>query len=234
MKTSNCLSALFITLIFYGCGSSYYEPDYEGRFVISDLQLGACYRIPEETFRTCDSVIKCAHYRGFSSENYSSQNQLTKTLQIVVLPEEKVVIRQRKYLYTYDSQSKYALGMKVLLINASDDTIHIIVQDLSVKMIQEAQDKYGIWQPIECWNNSMCGNSYRDGWLPPNTYFETTALRYKGDFKTKLRFKWEAGGTFIDSVYVRNYVYSEPFDGSVNYSQLGKKEKTNPWVDYLE
>lgn len=144
----------------------------------------------------------------------------------MVYPDEIVSLKQVKYRYIADHGSKYTNGMKVILLNNTKDTLDLHIQDGSVKMIQEAQNTKGEWVPIEYWLNSTCGNSYGHAYLYPNHYLETGAFRYTGTYKTKLRFKLLYSTTYNPETkqILKNYIYSEPFDGSVNYSQLGKPQ----------
>lgn len=106
--------------------------------------------------------------------------------------------------------NKY-FALKLYLINASRDTINIPVQDGRIKIIQQAKNKKGVWQDIENFYNSWCGNSYYSVKLAPNEFQIFSTPIFKGDFKTQLRFRLE-----LD----KKEIYSNVYIGQINYTQL--------------
>ena len=103
----------------------------------------------------------------------------------------------------------------IYLINLSDTAVKIVIQDATVKVIQEAKDSSGTWMPIEYWVNSSCFNSYSTRSIPSNHYISTTGYRYNDNFMTELRFKMKIDGYTV---------ISNPFYGYINYSQFKKPE----------
>lgn len=79
-------------------------------------------------------------------------------------------------------------------------------------MIQEAKDKNGIWKPIEFSEDIILspeGNLYYE--LLPKNFLVTSIIKYKGDYKTKIRVKIVIG---------KEIFYSNEINGTINYSQF--------------
>jgi hypothetical protein len=105
----------------------------------------------------------------------------------------------------------------VFLINNSDSVIAFTYQIISgLISIQEAQDSSGVWRPVEYWHWDWCGNTYSQCDLKPNYYVFSQIKIYNGKFQTNLRLKLKLQN---------KYYYSEPFKGSINYSQFKVPEK---------
>lgn len=239
MKYFVIISAL---LIIAGCSSvpeeAYYgyEPEYEGRFVNSVEKIQGWYALNTNTFSKADLLHPAPFYGGYhlgTVNNYFSAT--INKLSILVFPDTNTILKKLGYRHIIDRESRYTPGMRVIILNTTSDTVDLDIQDGSVKMIQEALNPNGVWIPIEYWLNSSCGISYGSAYLYPNHYLETNAFRYTGTYKTKLRFKLLYSTKYIPETKQRimNYIYSEPFDGSVNYSQLGKP-KPDMFRDYFE
>jgi hypothetical protein len=201
-----------ITFIFSACSGSgdgpryeKYTPKYEGLYVNSVKILTADYQISKEFYNDSIKQWFTTRYFGKDIGLLKGINYKPDRLQVVSLFNDSSSITNNKP------------GMTVYLINTSKDTFnYYFVQDGSLVMVQQALDEHGNWKPIESWCWSSCGNSYEDFLrLEPNTYITAAAPRYKGDFQTELRFVFI---TFNEAKM--NKIYSEPFCGSVNLSQL--------------
>ena len=112
----------------------------------------------------------------------------------------------------------------VWLINNSNDTVILQMQDWLYICILEAIDINKEWRPIEYWCFSRCGNSYYNKKIMPkmaNSF--VMDIPRNGDYKTKLRFKLLG----LDKFY-----YSNTFDGKINYccfkEDVSKYEKGMP------
>lgn len=107
-------------------------------------------------------------------------------------------------------------GMRVTLVNQSQDLLAFAASDSRVAIIQEAQDADGTWKPIEYLPSSDCGNSYHRVFLAPDQFWAFSAPRYKGTILTKFRFTMAlADGSLL---------HSNIFDGSVNPAQFTLKQ----------
>ncbi|MFD2720640.1 WG repeat-containing protein [Hymenobacter monticola] len=116
---------------------------------------------------------------------------------------------------------------KLYLINASKDTSKIPAQDGRIKIIQQAINKNGVWQDIENFVNSFCGNSYHVLLLAPDEFQIFASPIYKGTYKTKLRYRLKTGGKEI---------YSNVFTGTINPEQFLQtrdkpKSEISLWVN---
>lgn len=98
--------------------------------------------------------------------------------------------------------------------NNGQKDIQLIPQDNKLTLIQEARTPYKKWKPIEFWVNSDCGMSYlkkinvRSGEI-----ISLNSKKYKGNFKTKIRFK-----LLID----KKVYYSNSITASINKSKFEK------------
>ncbi len=124
-------------------------------------------------------------------------------ISLIALPAEEIVF-DRKYR-----------GMKLLLVNTTNEQAAFSATDSHLNIVQEALDRNGEWKAIEFVRGSDCGNSYHKVFLGVNQYWEIAAARYTGEFKTKLRLR------LIKSKTEQSPIYSNEFEGSVNQKQFG-------------
>jgi hypothetical protein len=108
-------------------------------------------------------------------------------------------------------------GMRVSLVNKTQDLLAFEACDSRLPIVQEAQDIDGSWKPVEYLPSSDCGNSYHRVFLGPDQFWAFSAPRYKGTVPTKLRFSM--------SVVDGSQLHSNVFEGSVNSSQFAVKEE---------
>jgi hypothetical protein len=103
-------------------------------------------------------------------------------------------------------------GMRVTLVNQTDDLLAFAACDSRLAIVQEAQAANGIWKPVDELPKTHCGNSYHRVFLPPNRFWAFPAPRYAGTIPTKLRFSMQlADGSRL---------HSNVFDGSINQGQF--------------
>lgn len=133
------------------------------------------------------------------------------------LHRKKVYFKfKKKYNSDPESQDlnyKEANYFMAYIVNNSDQDLLLNIQDRSLQMIQEAQDSNGVWKPIEYWLFSWCGNSYFEFNLEPKTRLAVPIVKYRGDFKTKIRLKLLTTSGFL---------FSGSFRGSIPYTQFEK------------
>lgn len=229
MKFKQTMGTKFIviTLVLAGCSGSdgpryeKYTPKYEGQFVNSEKILPANYQISREFYN--DSIKE-----WFTTKIFGKDISLLNGINYK--PEELQVV---SVINDSSSVTNQKPGMTVYLINTSKDTFNYTsVQDGSLIMIQQAKDEHGNWRPVESWCWSFCGNSYEDFLrLVPNTYITAQGPRYKGDFKTEMRL------VFITAEKNKLLkIYSEPFEGSINKSQLELPDDyvRNIFIEFFE
>ena len=115
-------------------------------------------------------------------------------------------------------------GLKVLLVNGTNEKQVFPAQDSRLYIVQEAQNEWGLWKPVEYLPASWCGNSYHVVFLGPKEYWEFAAARYNGKFKTRLRFRMDRQKSESEDVTI----YSNEFDGSINPKQFTIKQGHSP------
>ncbi|HYG80453.1 MAG TPA: hypothetical protein VD861_08705 [Pyrinomonadaceae bacterium] len=115
-------------------------------------------------------------------------------------------------------------GMKVLLVNATQEDVAFAASDSRLYIVQEALDRDGKWKPVEYLPSSWCGNSYHSVFLGANQYWEFAAARYTGRFKTRLRFRLDEQKSETETVTI----YSNEFEGGVNPKQFTVKQGHKP------
>lgn len=97
---------------------------------------------------------------------------------LVAFPDEAI---------TYSNRD----GFAVRVVNRTDEVVGFTACDSRLYLAQEALDEAGNWRPIELPPIVICGNSFHRVFLEKGQYWEFPALRYRGSFKTRLRFRLE-------------------------------------------
>jgi hypothetical protein len=125
-------------------------------------------------------------------------------------------VKQERNSYLIQADSVHILNnqgqQQVWIINNSNDTVPIQMQDWSFICVLQAKSKSGQWYPIQFWRFSDCGNSYYLKHFPPKTANSfITKLPDEGDYKTKLRYKLLGADKFY---------YSNEFEGKINYCEF--------------
>lgn len=116
-------------------------------------------------------------------------------------------------------EEKFSIFIK----NSSNENLVLVPQDNSLYLIQEAIDKKGNWKPIEFWGFSTCGNSYeRKINFNSNQIIELDSPKYKGDFSTKIRFKFRLN----NQVY-----YSNSLPSTINISKF---QRSKWFIEFIE
>lgn len=123
---------------------------------------------------------------------------------LIALPDVETVLNE-----------KYP-GLRLLLVNTTSEEKWFQASDSRLYLVQEARDSDGNWYFIEGFPSSGCGNSRHRVRLGPNEYWEFSAPRYQGDFKTKIRFR--LGRT------PEEIIYSNEFEGSIDPGQFTNKK----------
>jgi hypothetical protein len=111
-------------------------------------------------------------------------------------------------------------GMRVVLVNQTEDMLAFSASDSRLEIVQEARDPNGDWRAIEYLPSSWCGNSFHRVFLLPNYFWEFAAPRYQGPFSTQLRFRMKlADGSLL---------HSNVFEGSVHPEQFTTEQGHRP------
>ena len=149
----------------------------------------------------------------------NSKNTDTFLLRSSIFPTEIVVKRYGEYRDTSFLVGKRTIeANKFYIINSSQTSLTIPIEDGAPILVQEAQDSLGNWRPIEYFYHSGCGFSYSTFIVGQNQFISMYLVKYHGDFETQLRVKMQIN----DEIY-----YSEPFLGSLNYGQFSFPENSS-------
>lgn len=126
--------------------------------------------------------------------------------------------------YYLDQNEDYFTGY---IVNTNNSSFEFTLQDGSLLIIQEAQNRKGEWIPVEHWIYSDCGNSY-DSYLvlKPKTYATFPIKIFNGDFKTKFRLK-------MKDLESKNIYYSQTFTGQVDESQFKSSNWKKQGYEYI-
>ncbi|WP_326980982.1 hypothetical protein VUJ46_11760 [Chryseobacterium sp. MYb264] len=100
--------------------------------------------------------------------------------------------------------------------NVTEDSLSVNTQDSKFFMIKEFKNKSGVWQPLEFWKYSTCGNSYFENLvIAPKEHTETEINYIKGKSPTEIRIKF----LFKDEIY-----YSNSIKLKINSSKIYTKK----------
>lgn len=190
----------------------------KGSFYVVDSMQSARY--PVEGVGCLDSSevdINKVWWNSGDDQYYPSEKDIqeSQNIQLVIDTSQFIIKKITKFKVVAEGESNkdvyYYKAFPLFIINKGDSISFIDLQDASFTIIQEAKDKRCIWQPIEYWTFSWCGNSYGYLTLQPKHFGVTKIPIYKGDFKTELRVKLYSN---------KKIYYSNSYWGSVNLSQL--------------
>ncbi|MFC6098161.1 hypothetical protein ACFPVY_16030 [Flavobacterium qiangtangense] len=108
----------------------------------------------------------------------------------------------------------------LLVYNLSENEAY-----MNSEFIQEAKDIDGKWKPIEfTFLYEMCGTGKGfQSALEPKKYVAFSIIKYKGDFKTKIRVKFRNN---------RHIYYSNEIEGTINRSQFNQDFKKSYFESY--
>lgn len=111
-------------------------------------------------------------------------------------------------------QRKFVSAYPVLFYNNTNKKIPLGTGNLEIKIIQEAKDIDNKWKPIEFNNSVGTCLSPSNLLLEPKHYTASAVIKYKGNFKTRIRVKYFDG---------KNVYYSNEINGTINRSQFNQQ-----------
>lgn len=133
-------------------------------------------------------------------------------------PDKKVgYFEEGKYKFLDAAKTNQVqfIGYPVYLVNVWDTTVRVVHRKYSFPLVQEAMDKNGKWKPIEALfqlpPGAVVTGYYGFTNLKPGEMIISSIYNYKGPYQTMLRVKIMIDGKAY---------YSQPFRGSINYSQI--------------
>lgn len=205
----------FLTLLFVSLSICAGGQDKQSRGSLEDLNVDFMMR---GYFNAGSKIEDKQALGGFgTSQNFPQAIDLRISvtqdeISLIAKPDEAAIFAE-----------KYK-GLKVLLVNGTNQRVGFPASDSRLSIVQEALDERGKWKPIEYLPSSWCGNSYHTVFLGPKEYWEFAAPRCTGKFKTRLRFSlnWQKSGT------EKITIYSNEFEGRVNAHQFTIQEGHKP------
>jgi len=105
--------------------------------------------------------------------------------------------------------------------NNGQKDVQLIPQDNQLQIIQEALGQDKKWKPIEFWVNSDCGMSYlKKIDVKQGEIISSNSKKYKGKFKTKIRFKLLIGKKIYYSNSIVASINESKFEKSIWYNRF--------------
>lgn len=152
---------------------------------------------------------------SFYIPEYQEYDQVYRdSVFLEVMEKNKIKNKQRL--------KKHYNTLPVFIYNQSDNNRVIVPSVINgeLYLIVEALDKNNQWKPIE-YNKvprRICISDFEYYQLKPKHVMVSSILKYSGDYKTKMRVK---------VLNDQKLYYSNPFNGSINYSQFDTIQAVN-------
>ena len=108
-------------------------------------------------------------------------------LKVIFDPLNRTTLEEYEW-WTKNKEYKYYKAFPIIISNESD-SITIVGYGYNIPIILEALDKDKVWKPVEMRYIYDCGVGLEYILLKPNEILCVLAPIYKGNFKTKLRYR---------------------------------------------
>ncbi len=186
--------------------------DSENTKLASEIWLSYADNIPKYIGKLVDSVIinkeeklelDNKHFVHFSMY----KNILTDSIQLGIKVDTNQIIINKKKLKSFP----------VAIYNKSTDTISIGSHG-RIYYILEAQTQTKQWEPIQKYSIPFCGTGMVSIILAPKEMAISSILKYKGNFKTKIRIKM--GQNYSNEFY--GYINKSQFESEWDKNENGK------------
>jgi hypothetical protein len=152
---------------------------------------------------------------GFAYENLDKTGMFDSKGDAKPGMEAEIERRHKRY---FGLHRDYVSARPILFYNPTDKPALLAYWS----MIQEALDTDGKWKPIEYRllrpGGCVISDSVYFHVLKPKHYVAFPAMKYNGDYKTKIRIKCEINGSIF---------YSNPITAYINRSQFDKRHLPN-------
>ncbi len=187
---------ILIFLLFYNISFTQNIKDFNTEFMLRG------------SFYAKSSIADSLALGGFGTSSNTpkklkKENNLRKSDLFLKIDNSKEIVVAKSYY-----------GYKFYIVNRSTKTHKFMASDSRLDIVAEAYID-NKWQPIEYLPSSFCGNSYHSLYLKPYEYWEFEIPKFHGSIKTKIRYCLKQGN---------KEVYSNEIEGSINKTQLSKKE----------
>lgn len=137
-------------------------------------------------------------------------NPYSNSITIFVDTTKKIGTTLNVFEYLDTEKRNNKIAYPIFIKNKTKDTLTIGYGDI-IPLIIEAKDNNQIWKPIQRKIHFECGTGIMSFILPPNNCVISFMKLYSGNFKTKLRLKYE---------YKDISIYSNEIDGIINSDQF--------------
>ncbi|MEO8236447.1 MAG: hypothetical protein ABI549_13600 [Flavobacterium sp.] len=174
---------------------------------ISPLYIGKISENITISYQTRETVRKTETYKEYKLPIKNSLEIFVDTTRIIGIP-------MGIYEYSKEGKRNDKIANPIFIKNRSKDTLNIGYAEY-LPIIIEAKNRNGKWQPIQERMRFMCGNGIIDFYCPPENIVISAMQKYGGNFKTKLRLKYESFGS-------KSSIYSNEINGKINEKQFVK------------
>lgn len=148
-----------------------------------------------------DTMRKPIDFISFT-ENYAREQNADLKTEFLYLGEDEEQLSDKEKKERYEEirinygleadsihQKNNEKDLLVWIVNNSNDTVELQMQDWSFICVKEAKNGCGEWKSVEYWEFSFCGNSYYYQPIFPRVIKQFAANRFEGDIEAELRFK---------------------------------------------
>lgn len=175
---------------------------------ISPLYIGKIAEEIKISYQNYETVKK---NRTFKKYKFPKQN----ALEIVIDTTRIIGIPMGLYEYSRIEKRNDKIANPIFIKNMTNDTL-IMGYAEYLPIIIEAKNRRGEWQPIQERMTFMCGNGIVEFYCPPKNIVISAMPKYAGNFKTKLRLKYESFAS-------KTRIFSNEINGQINEKQFVKQ-----------
>lgn len=151
---------------------------------LAPLYIGEIKENIAISYQTYKTVEKKRTYKEYKRPTKNSLEIFIDTSRIIGIP-------MGMYEYSNTGKRNNKMAHPIFIKNISKDTL-IVGYAEYFPMIIEAKNRNGQWLPIQKRMTFMCGNGIVDFYCPPNNIIISSMPKYSGNFKTKLRLRYES------------------------------------------
>ena len=171
----------------------------------SPLYIGEISSEIKLSYRNDQTVKKTENWNKYKYPKINSIKMFIDTTKIIGIP------------ISFDESPKSGkrnnkMAYPVFIKSTNKDTVNI-GYDVFLPIITEAKDRDGNWRAIQKKFHFDCGTGIQDFYCAPNQIVISSMKKFRGNFKTKLRLKFESMG---------EKSYSNEIEGEINESQFNK------------
>jgi hypothetical protein len=182
--------------------------DYADKLTVSEispLYIGKISNEIEISYKNYKTVEKNQTFKKYKFPIQNSLEIFIDTTRIIGIP-------MGLYEYSKIEKRNDKIANPIFIKNISKDTLTIGYAEY-LPIIIEAKNRNGEWQPIQERMRFTCGNGIVNFYCPPNNIVISAMQKFSGNFKTKLRLKYES---FVS----KSSIFSNEINGEINEKQF--------------